>query len=445
MNQSSDTIDREIEASVGSQSLTPATIGRFLIGDRKAIQQVANCPHAVRVGFVFVISAGFAREYDGESLLHEPWHLLLPLGASLVTSFVLFLMVSLVAWRRGVNTIRVRETYPMFLGLFWMTAPLAWLYAIPVEQFMSPGNATAANLWFLGIVALWRVVLMIRVITVIFGAGTLSNVICTVLLFSDVVMLIAVFAMPTPIWSVMGGIHYTESERHILGLSLWLKFWGLLSLPIWLIGYALACRKQPAWNPVFGQGATPVNITRSLWGLAIASLLFWIPVLPVTQPEQFLRFQVDRSLAVGRIEDALRQMSNHERADFPPHWDPLPRPGYRENSPSLYSIIESIANNEECRPWVRQLYVNKFMWNLNQRQLGYLNPNGEFDDLENFIELLERIPEGRRAFAKDFRNDALRLSEDSEMPPSLRERIRVLTGLPDSPDNEQSTPAISGP
>jgi len=31
----------------------------------------------------------FAREYDGEDLLHEPWHLLLPLVASLATSFIL--------------------------------------------------------------------------------------------------------------------------------------------------------------------------------------------------------------------------------------------------------------------------------------------------------------------------------------------------------------------
>lgn len=438
-------VDRGIDASAGSQRLSPATIGLFLIGNRAAIQQVANCPNAWRLGLAFVVSVGFAREYDGESLLHEPWHALLPIGASLITSFVLFLMVSFVAFRRGAKTVRLRDAYLRFLGLFWMTAPLAWLYAIPVERFMSPGDATAANLWLLGVVAVWRVVIIIRVIMVAYGAKTIFNVVSTVMLFSDVVMLIAVFVMPTPIWAIMGGIRLTESEQIILGVTLHLKLWGILTLPVWLIGYLLACRKRPAWNPMFGKEVATATISRWSWGLAIAALLIWIPILPLTQPEQRLRFLVERDLAAGRIDDALRRMSEHERTDFPPHWDPPPRPVYRIHTPNLYSVMETVGAREDFKPWVRELYVNKFMSNLNPWEMNYFKLNGELSELEKIVELLEPIPEARRAFAKDYREDALRLSQDPDIPSSLRQRIRVLADLPDSPELPHGPPSTSEP
>jgi hypothetical protein len=69
------------------------TLLRFLVGDREAILAVARNRNALWLGLVFVLSAGFAREYDGEDLLREPWHLFIPLGASLLASLVLFTFV----------------------------------------------------------------------------------------------------------------------------------------------------------------------------------------------------------------------------------------------------------------------------------------------------------------------------------------------------------------
>src|SRR5262245_33154150 len=63
---------------------------RYLCGSRDAIQTIAGNRHAPWIGLLFVLSAGFAREYDGEDLLHEPWYVVIPVGASLVTSFLLF-------------------------------------------------------------------------------------------------------------------------------------------------------------------------------------------------------------------------------------------------------------------------------------------------------------------------------------------------------------------
>ena len=114
------------------------TVLEFLGGSPRAILEVAGRRGWLAVGFLFVLAAAFARECDGADLLSEPWHLLLPLVASLALSFVLFLPVYWrLAPRAGPEGTRerpaFRDTYLSFLAVFWMTAPLGLLYAIPYD------------------------------------------------------------------------------------------------------------------------------------------------------------------------------------------------------------------------------------------------------------------------------------------------------------------------
>ena len=89
------------------------TLLRYLIGDREAILTIARSRHALWIGFLFVLSAAFARDYDGEDLLHEPWHLLLPLVASLGSSLVLFTLAYGVAACKGFSwRLSSRTTLP---------------------------------------------------------------------------------------------------------------------------------------------------------------------------------------------------------------------------------------------------------------------------------------------------------------------------------------------
>ena len=139
------------------------TLFLYLIGNRQAMFDIAADRRALFIGFLFVLSAGFAREYDGEDLIHEPWYLLIPLAASLLSSFVLYLVTYgvFISTRqiRGESVLFVDTDgllkkkplsgpsflsgYLSFLALFWCTAPLAWLYAIPYERFLSPVEAMA--------------------------------------------------------------------------------------------------------------------------------------------------------------------------------------------------------------------------------------------------------------------------------------------------------------
>src|SRR5712691_7085964 len=172
----------------------------YLIGRRDAIREIGTSRQAICIGLVFVLSAGLAREYDGEDLFHEPWHLLVPVGASLLTSFILFAMAYGGSKAKGP---RFLAAYRAFLGLFWMTAPLAWLYAIPYERFLSPVGATSANLWTLGLVAFWRVALMIRAISVLMGYR-LFAALFFVMALADVEALFALWLSPIPLIEVMG-------------------------------------------------------------------------------------------------------------------------------------------------------------------------------------------------------------------------------------------------
>jgi hypothetical protein len=360
-----------------------------LIGDREAILAVQHSQQALWVGLLFVLSAGFAREYDGADLLHEPWHLFIPLAASLGTSLVLFTVLNIVLTPLNEQRSGFLKRYRSFMTAYWCTGPLAWLYAIPFERFMSPGGATNANLWLLAIVAAWRVILITRVASVMFGVKWFAAFI-PVMLFADTLALAALFVVPLPIFQIMGGVRLTESEHAIQGAAFTIGFLGGISWLVWFIGTStIAYRKQPT---DVTELPTAAGTSVGLKTLVAVSLLGWIFVLPSTQPEQFNRRSAEKLLRSERVKEAVAFMSDHDRGDFPPHWDPPPRPGYGEATPPLHGILNEILD-QEGPEWVMQIYLDKLDSLLVSRFTEYVEADDE--QLEALIALLERIPNGR--------------------------------------------------
>jgi hypothetical protein len=340
------------------------------------------------IGLLFVLSAGFAREYDGEDLLREPWRLLIPVGASLAASFLLFLVAFGRLFLRREGRPPFFATYRAFLTLFWLTAPLAWLYAIPYERFLSAGAATSANLWTLALVAAWRVALMVRVVSVLTGRGVKPSLFL-VMAFADAAALTAVHFMPAPVVSVMGGVRLTESEKAISSATLLVSSLGILLAPVWGIGALTAFfTGQPAW-----QGPTsstePRSVSRAMWILACLSLAIWLPILPWTQAEQQLRAQVERDMKAGRIAEALDVMNAHTPSDFPPHWEPPPRVGYGERTPRLFEVV-NVLLAREIAPWVRTCYLDKFRRQLKDR---YRLTQYSHDEVTLLVHILMELPE----------------------------------------------------
>jgi hypothetical protein len=302
------------------------TLFRYLIGSRDAILTITADRRYLGVGFLFVLSAALAREYDGKDLLHEPWHLLIPVVASLVASLLLSLLVSR-TFPHQTGSPSFWDFYISMLSLFWMTAPLAWVYAIPFERFMEPVNSMWANLLALAVVSLWRVLLMTRVIQVLIGCGWLTAFV-VVMFFAILVAIVATIVIPTPgpIFLLMGGVRTTPEMEHSRDLKGILLSLVGCSLPGWLIVYVAVTTSNKSILPrAILNSPEPRQKITWLWLLAVASLAIWLPILPFTQREQLLKTQVESVMKDGRIAEALAVMSGHLSNEFPPYWEPPPR------------------------------------------------------------------------------------------------------------------------
>ena len=120
-----------------------STIARYLIGDRAAILALGADRSTPLVGAVLVLSAGLARSYHTADLLDQPWHLLTPFAVSSAMAAVLLLTTCIGPRKRPADeSQREASSLPRrllsFLGLFWMTAPLAWLMEFPTNGLPIP-------------------------------------------------------------------------------------------------------------------------------------------------------------------------------------------------------------------------------------------------------------------------------------------------------------------
>lgn len=370
-----------------------ALIPRFLLGASDAIAAVANNRSMLWLGGLFCLSAGFAREYDGDDLLHEPWHLVIPLGASLSTSLLLYALLHLAILRRTDPPPSFGANYVRFLSVYWMTAPLAWLYAIPVEQFLSQADAMRANLWLLAVVAAWRVALITRCASVLLGARAVA-VTPLVMLFADTLVQVILMFTPLPLFNIMGGIRLTEAESLILNTAFLVRFVGMLTLPIWVVGSLVVLAKsEPQWKPLSYNEGRCARTSRLLWTLAAVSLLAWAFVLPYSQPPQQLKRLVELRLTQGNLPDALGLMGEHDRKAFPAGWDPPPWPGYGVDEPPLNQILIEIIDSDH-HGWVRELFVAKFL------RVIYLDHGGAYfwrtledNELRDYAKIFRALPE----------------------------------------------------
>jgi hypothetical protein len=361
------------------------TVCRYLIGDRQAILELAASPWTLAVGALFVLSAGLAREYDGEDLLHEPWHLLIPFGASLLASFLLFRIADFDVECGPDVGLRFWRGYARFLGLFWMTAPLALLYAVPYERFLGPADAVRANLATLGLVSAWRVALMVRVFVVTLGFRPLQAF-CVVTAFGSVAVFLATAFLQVQLVGIMGGIRQlSDADAALNQIGGWLCCLSALAAPALTIG-AILCGPKVR-NSQVTTDQTARRPTGPIWMAALGAVGIWALVLPWTQPEQQLRREVEITFQEGRFGDALALMSAHDPEDFPPHWEPPPRRLTPWSGQPLFGVWDAILAQPPA-PWVREAYLKKLQDWLKESYLS-------LEDTERLAQILTKIPEGR--------------------------------------------------
>jgi hypothetical protein len=286
--------------------------------------------------------------------------------------------------------------------LYWLTAPLAWCYAIPVERFLTSYDSIVANLCLLLLVSVWRVCLIIKIINVIFNTTTLKATFA-VFLFADTVMLVLLFYAKLPIIQIMGGIHLSESESLLLGVRMNLLFLGICSWPIWFLGYLIINAKSKHKYAVAEFSSSVQSSFKNYLWPALMTLLL-MSQLPQTQSEQYHRYQFEQALRNSEFKRAISEMQKHEQSDYPPLWDPPPRPGYGESSPNLLLIISELPTLSNGH-WLREIYLNK----LKQYQ-GYYGLLHDLtpDQKTEHLQAITKMPE----FQAWYREEKILLNKD---------------------------------
>jgi hypothetical protein len=425
----------------GNMPLKAITLLKFLFGNSAAIREIATNKSSFWLGLVFVFSAGFAREYDGEDLLHEPWYLLIPLVASVGSSLLLYFLIRIVARNRGDEKLPIHAGYRSFLSIYWITAPLAWLYAIPYEKFLSASDSVYANLTTLEIVAIWRVLLIVRVVSVLYQCRFFSAFF-VVMFFADGLAMAILYYTPLPIFNIMGGIHLSASEKIILNEAFLVGFLGWITLPVWIIGTLVIIgvrikdddTQPPPWRLQF-RTSEEKGIHIALKMIAVLSLLIWIPVLLKTQPVQQNRFQAEKLLHAGKIEEGLNYLSARKQNDFPTYWVPPPRIGYRNPSPSIEKVfIQLLKNNSD--DWVYHIYLQNILSHTSEHSDYYFTfmklERISIEELELFVTWLENesaySPHMERIFSSEMEQYLDKHKEESKKSSryELYERIQSL-------------------
>lgn len=133
-------------------------------------------------------------------------------------------------------------SYRAVLTFVAMTSPPAILYAIPVERFTELRVAGQLNLWFLALVAAWRVALLVRFLASVPGVGRLKGVIVALLPLSAIVASLTALNLHRVVFSIMGGIAEHERTAHdaAYGVLVMLTVTAAMALPVLLLGYVAA-------------------------------------------------------------------------------------------------------------------------------------------------------------------------------------------------------------
>jgi hypothetical protein len=325
----------------------------YLFGQRRAILELATWRQGIWAGLILVVLTGVARNYDQEFILENPLKWLL---GSLLFSIVSgsWLYVVLYGWfaRREMKYAEAGKPdfwsgWRLFMGLFWLTAPVAWLFAIPVERFFDSLTAAKLNLALLAVVSLWRVLLMARVMQVV-TAVSFWLALVWVLLASAVEVCVVFFfggGFAKAIMSAMGGLRNSPEEdllfsamSTVFGVAFW-------TCPVALIVALLWRARQP-----LSRFAEPQPAPLPRGSLALLAV-FWAAVAILPQRELAHSSEVEHLIAEGKPRAALDYLAAHQPSDFAPARALPPKPYEYEFFEELPACIGAVQPADP--PWVR--------------------------------------------------------------------------------------------
>jgi hypothetical protein len=373
--------------------MTLRVLIKYLLGSEEAIRAVAAGRNGWPLGPLLVLLTAFPRNYDQTWLGETPilW-IFGPLIFSTVSGLFLFYTLHglFLRWRRDPDLPKstLAHQSASFMGLFWLTAPIAWLYALPVERFLDPLSATRANLALLGVVALWRVLLMARVIQVIQGASFIAGLVWVLVPACVEVMVISLMGFLQHIGSMMGGLRNSPEEDLLIQAFKGVFNAALVGLPTFLlIGVFLIQRSPRSLRPF--PKTSPVRVPWGFLGLAAA---VWLGLSIPAQIQVRRNAHVEGLMATNSPRAVLDYLAAHTPGDFAPS-RPLPPKAFER---TVYSQLPPLfaALRTDDPPWVQAHLMKRFREMLShpgEPDLKRPDPKG----WDSLLEGLAKIPEGR--------------------------------------------------
>lgn len=338
--------------------VTVGTWIRFLFGHAESIRTLARSAGAWQVSLALVLLTSIARNYDQTWIGEKPLHW--------IAGNILFSTVSgtaLVFWTRMFMANRIDDpnvsfgdSWRQFMGLFWGTAPVAWLYAIPVERWAGSMEAAHFNLTLLAVVSLWRVLLMARVIGVLHSAA-FWRALCWVLSMACVEVVAVILGSGTlsrQIMAGMGGLRNSPEEAvlvHALNNAAAVAFYGFI--PMLILGLVARMLGKPR----FTANLVPVSGRLPWISVAVAAVL-WIGVAIPAQRQTRLNADIDALAAKGEWRPVIDHLIAHEPHEYAASRQLPPKVFEREVYEGLPGLLGAVRTNDPAR--IHRLALSKW-------------------------------------------------------------------------------------
>lgn len=183
-------------------------------------------------GMFWTWVAGMGRYWDNPK---ADWWQTLGLG-----SIAYIFTLALVLWLIILPLKPKNWTYRNILIFLSLTSLPAVLYAIPVERFMPLAQAQAANAWFLGIVATWRVLLLWFFIRRVARLSWLDTLVACLLPLTLIVVALTALNLEHVVFNIMAGNtpEQQSGNDRAYGILFVITFFSMLLSPILAMLYA---------------------------------------------------------------------------------------------------------------------------------------------------------------------------------------------------------------
>jgi hypothetical protein len=175
-----------------------ADVARLLTFRAPSPAIATHWPAYLAFGLCFTWLAGIGRYWDNPRAALWQHLGLGSLGYVSCLSLLLWLML----WPLRPKRWSLRNV----LVFVTLTSPPALLYAIPVERFMPLPQAQLANALFLGLIASWRVALLVVFLRRVAALGWFALVVGTLLPLTAIVVALTLLNLEHVVFDIMAGI-----------------------------------------------------------------------------------------------------------------------------------------------------------------------------------------------------------------------------------------------